>query len=77
VIGPKLLIAGVLMLVGALALSIFSDYWSPQLLIGGGVCAFLGVAGLLSRSGSGGAPVSADDLANARDLSRAERHYYD
>ena len=75
--GLKLLIGGALMLAGALALSIFRDFWSPQLLIGGGVCVFLGVAGLLSRPSAGGAPVSSNDLANAQNLSRVERGYYD
>ena len=73
----RLLIAGLLMLAGALTLLMFSDFNSAQLFIAGGICTFLGVASLLSGPGRGGAPVSADDLANARDLSRAEHHYYD
>lgn len=73
----RLLIAGALMLAGAIAILIFSDFNPAPLFFGGGICAFLGVPNLLSGSGRGAAPVSADDLDNARELSRVQRHYYD
>jgi hypothetical protein len=75
--GLKLLIAGLLMLAGAVALLIFSDYSPAQLFIAGGACTLFGVVNLMSlMSGSDerGPPVSAGDMENARNLGRMHRY---
>jgi hypothetical protein len=66
--GLKLMVAGLLLLVGGLGIVILSDFNPAALFIGGAACAFLGFVNLITPSYSRGPAASAgDDLSGAFD----------
>ena len=71
----KLLIVGVVLLAGAIAVLMFSDLDPATLFVGGGVCTFLGFINLLTPPDRG-RPVSAGDTSDAVNLIRDVRNHY-
>jgi hypothetical protein len=71
----KLLILGVVLLVGAVATLTFSNFDPAALFIVGCGCVFLGFINLLTPSYSRGAPVSAGDTRESIDLIRDVRNH--
>ncbi len=70
----KLLLLGLALLAGALAMLIFSNLNPSTLVIAGAVCTFLGVINLVSLLSGLGAGVSASDTTDAVNLVRLNNH---
>ena len=64
----KLLALGVVMLLAAVAMLIFSDFNPATLFIGGGVCTFIGIINLISSPYEPGPGVSAGGDASPGDF---------
>jgi hypothetical protein len=70
----KLLLAGLALLSAGLGFVLFTYYDPATLLLGGGICTFLGFINLLRPPDRGGA-VSASDTSDAVNLFRDVRNH--
>jgi len=71
----KLLLAGLALLSAGLGIVLFTNYDPATLLVGGGICTFLGFIDLLTPPDRG-APISTGDASDAMDLIRDVRNHH-